>query len=214
MKIYCASDFHIGYEQTNYSKINEFLELVKKDGDKLILVGDTFDLWRQYPEIIIIKDPYKTVYENLLNLAKTISITIIPGNHDYNLNKISLPNIIIKNDYIENNIYFTHGWKFDLNQRIGSSFYYWIIKYFPYLYQRFFKKPSEIIKDEYDERSIGDPIHAEALKFANKNNCKIIMGHTHDPMISDKVIDCGDFIDSCSFCIIENDKIEFHKLDY
>jgi len=48
MKIYCASDMHIGYERTNYPKIEEFFNIAREDADELILCGDIFDLWR-YP---------------------------------------------------------------------------------------------------------------------------------------------------------------------
>ncbi|MDM7918857.1 MAG: hypothetical protein QUS12_06795 [Methanosarcina sp.] len=39
MKIYCASDFHIGYQDANYPKIKEFFELVKANAGELILCG-------------------------------------------------------------------------------------------------------------------------------------------------------------------------------
>lgn len=57
MKIYCASDMHIGYEYSNHLKIKEFFNIVKENADGLILCGDTFDLWR-YP------------YHKILNTVK------------------------------------------------------------------------------------------------------------------------------------------------
>jgi UDP-2,3-diacylglucosamine pyrophosphatase LpxH len=52
MKIYCASDFHIGYKNSNYTKIKEFFELVIENADELVLCGDVFDLWRCPVELI------------------------------------------------------------------------------------------------------------------------------------------------------------------
>jgi hypothetical protein len=52
MKIYCASDLHIGYENANYPKIEEFFDIVKDNADELILCGDVFDLWRCPFELI------------------------------------------------------------------------------------------------------------------------------------------------------------------
>ena len=207
MKIYVASDFHIGSEFTNYKKIREFLNLVKQDGDKLILVGDIFDLWKCTPEIIKDCEPYKSTYELLLDVAKIVPTHIVKGNHDYLLNKkLNLPNIEITNDFVKDNIYYIHGWQFDIKQKFGSFAYGWLINYFPFLYQLLFKKPSEII--DIEEKNTSDMgIYKEIKKFINKNDYKvIIIGHTHNPIIINKEIyDCGDFIDSCSYIIIDGD---------
>lgn len=213
MKTYIASDFHIGFEQSNYPKIKEFFELVKDDADRLILVGDIFDLWRCSPDIIRNYEPFKSIYKSLLNLAKTIPVIIIKGNHDYNLNKkLNLPNIKVVNNFTEDNIYFTHGWEFDLQQRKASKYYYWIVKYFPYLYQNFFKLPSKIIKKE-DQIYNNSKIYDEVQKFRTHYFYKyIVMGHTHNPMINNRIVDCGDFIDSCSYVIIEDSNITLHYL--
>lgn len=214
MRTIIGSDFHIGSETTNYPKLNYFFEYVKLNADKFIICGDCLDLWRCDINTIRSHEPYKTTYNNLLKLAETIPTTIIPGNHDYNIGSLNLPNIEVRKPFFDDGIFFTHGWEFDVQQRIGSYFYGYILKYFPYFYQKFFKTPNEIIKDEYDERSFGDSIHVETLKFAKKNNCQVIMGHTHSAMISDKVIDCGDMVDSLSYIIIDNDRIELRKLDH
>ena len=205
MKIYIASDLHIGYERSNYSKIKEFFELVKKDADRLILCGDVFDLWRCPSETIRDREPYKSTYELLLDIGNKIPTVVIFGNHDYNLyKKLNLGWIDIKDDFIEDNIYYCHGWRFDIKQRFGSYFYYWIVKYFPYLYQRFFKESNKIINKEDQIYKI-HKIYDEVIKFINSKDLKyVVMGHTHNPIINDKIIDCGDFIDSNSYIIIED----------
>lgn len=212
MKTYIGSDFHIGSESTNYYKLISFFEIVKNEADRFIICGDCLDLWRCPIGVIKLCEPYKSAYDKLLEVAETIPTIIIPGNHDYNIGSLNLPNIEIRKPFHENDIFYTHGWEFDVNQRFGSYFYGVILKYFPYLYQRFFKSPSEIIENEYDEKSVGDPIHAEANKFACKHQCAVVMGHTHDPVISDRVVDCGDFIDSLSYCIINDGFIDLYKL--
>ena len=213
-KIYLASDFHIGDERSNYPKIKEFLDLVKQNADHLVLVGDTWDLWRNTPKTITTKDPFKSVHDALLDLAKTTNVTIIPGNHDYTLRrKLDLPNIIIRDNFSNNNIFYTHGHRFDLEQRIGLPFCNIIADYFPFIYQLFFKKPSEIVDKE--ESAISPEIHEIANKFAIDNNYRyVIMGHTHCPIIKDHVVDCGDFIDSLSYIVIDNDIITLHKMDH
>ena len=216
MRTFCASDMHLGYEHTNYDKVCEFLDLAGSKSDELILCGDTFDLWR-YPVAKIDKTKmvgFKEALNSLKEISKEVSVKIIPGNHDYNLNKVWNKNtrknysFEITSDIIDyqNSIYFTHGWQFDVYQRFGSFAYRWLVESFPYIYQKWFRKPSQmgLTKDDssYD---MSERTHNEAEKYAIKHNFKyIVMGHTHIPTIFNHVIDCGDFIDSCSYIIIEN----------
>lgn len=203
-RIYCASDLHLGFEDSNYPKIIEFFDLVKKDADQLILIGDCFDLWRCPIETIINEEPYKTAYEALVSTAAEVPTILIKGNHDYQLQKkISIPNVRIVGDYTQDNIYFTHGHRFDIQQRFGSFLYGWLVNQFPYLYQRFFKTPSQIPRNEYARADLTTRIHAEAKRFADGHKFDFVcMGHTHDPIIDEKIIDAGDMIDSLSYVVI------------
>jgi len=211
--IYCASDLHIGYENTRYDKINEFLDIVYQDADKLILIGDTFDLWRSNWSQIF--NEHESIILKLTKISNKIPVVIICGNHDYNFNKKFLKNLthnIKIVNKLENKKYiFIHGWQFDVQQRIGSIFYKQIINYFPILYQLFFRKPSQIFKKNDGESEQTIKIHNEAKQFSIKKNKLIVMGHTHIPIISDNVIDCGDFVDSCSY-ITMGDVPKIHYL--
>ena len=211
--IYAASDLHIGYENTRYDKINNFLNIVYNNADELILIGDTFDLWRSNWSQIF--DEHEDIILKLVKISNKIPVTIVRGNHDYNFSNSFLKNLIhnIKIvDKLENekNI-FIHGWQFDIQQRIGSIFYKQIVEYFPILYQLFFRKPSQIFKKNDGESEHTMKIHNEAKQFSIKKNKSIIMGHTHIPLLSENIIDCGDFVDSCSYVTIGND-IKIHYL--
>lgn len=213
MKQICASDLHLGYEQTNYNKVCKLFDIAENKFDELILCGDTFDLWR-YP-VAKIDNTTMIGFKEVLNLLKEISneipIKIIPGNHDYNLQKVWKNlrkdyNVEITNNFYQGNIYFTHGWEFDITQRFGSFAYSWLITSFPYIYQRFFKKPSQmgLIKNDIPY-NMSEKVHWETQRFAVKNKLKyVVMGHTHIPTIFGNVVDCGDFVDSCSYVSIEN----------
>ena len=207
MKIYCASDFHIGYEHANYSKIKEFLQLVKENADQLILCGDILDLWRCPVERIKKKEPMKSTYKALISVSKDVPTKIIWGNHDYHLEKkVKIP-IGVSDDFKSKNIYYCHGWRFDLQQRFGYFLYGWLVNRFPYLYQKFFTKPFEIKKKEKEYSELSKQIHNEARAFIKKEKVKyLIMGHTHDPLAAGKLFDCGDMIDSLSYVIIDNGK--------
>lgn len=214
MKIYCASDFHIGYENSNYPKMKEFFELVKENADELILCGDVLDLWRCPIETIQNEEPMKSTYEALLAMAEEVPTTIIWGNHDYKLwKKVSIP-VRVTDSFVSKNIYYCHGWRFDLQQRLGYWLYGWLVNKFPYLYQKFFKTPFELkIKgQEYELRN--RIIHEKAREFIKKEGLDyLIMGHTHAPSGGDgKLFDCGDMIDNLTYVIIENGKPRLEKM--
>jgi len=209
MTIYCASDLHIGYERTNYEKILSFFDIVEDQADELILCGDIFDLWRYpYPKILnTVKPDFNNVMSHLKQTAAKVPTTIIPGNHDYNLltlwENYNEYNVSITDPFEKEGIYFCHGWKFDIMQRFGSFFYRWLVFKFPSIYQRFFKKPSQVVS-KYDKPDSGSiRTHNEANQYVLNNNLKyVVMGHTHIPVIQDHIIDCGDFVDSCSYIIL------------
>jgi UDP-2,3-diacylglucosamine pyrophosphatase LpxH len=122
MKIYCASDLHIGYEFANYPKILTFLELVQKDADQLILCGDIFDLWVNEFDVIKTQEPMKSCFNALVETSKRVPTIIIWGNHDYNLaSKTNL--FIVSDSFLKEGVFFSHGWRFDLEQRLGYPFY-------------------------------------------------------------------------------------------
>lgn len=212
MRRYVASDWHLGYEHTNYDKILQFLDVVENKADSLILVGDSVDLWR-YPISQMQYNDTGECLRRLKEVAFELPVTIIPGNHDYGLKrrwpKIEQDsNITIRNDFVQNGIYYTHGWQFDVLQRRYSWAYIWLTTQFPYLYQRFFKKPSRMGLPKSDRMSEQvKHIHQKAARYAQKNKYDYVcMGHTHIPGVWPCVIDCGDFVDSCSYVVIETGK--------
>ena len=201
MKIYCASYFHIGFNNTNYPKIHEFLEFVKEDADELVLCGDIFDLWRCPVDRILNRDPMKNTYETLLSTIKNISTTIIWGNHDYNLwKKIALP-IKTTDSFFSGNIYFCHGWQFDIRQKIGRVFYGSIVRS-PGVCKMIFKAPFELNIMEIEHRRHGKKTHEKAQEFLKKQSFKyMIMGHTHVPIADGRLFDCGDMIDHFTYVV-------------
>lgn len=202
MKIYVCSDWHLGYEHTNYPKIKEILELVQTDADQLILCGDIYDLWRCEINEITTQEPMKSCHETLVETTQKVPTTIVWGNHDYDLwKKTKLFNV--RDDFVQDGIYFAHGWRWDAEQRFGYPLYGWLVELFPYIYQRFFKTPFEIIdnKDQYTKQI--DLICKSARRFIEKKGYKyLVFGHTHFPMLEGKLVNCGDFINDASYVII------------
>lgn len=212
--IFCASDLHIGYENANYTKISTLFKKARREADMLFLLGDTFDLWR-YPIDKINKGTmplFENIIQELKDLAQSIDVIIVPGNHDYNLEEYWIGyekyDIKITDSIILNNILFTHGWQFDVEQRFGSFAYAWIIEVFPYIYQRFFKKLSHStvpVQAANIETKVSKRVHDEARKYARKMKYdRVVMGHTHVPYLSPFLIDCGDFVTNNTFIVFKD----------
>lgn len=218
MKIYCASDLHIGYEHTHYPSIIKFFELVSEEADKLILCGDVLDLWRCPIEQIKDKKETKAAFHAFCSITETVPTTYVWGNHDYKVEKkLKENNITIKaeitDDFILENIYFCHGWRFDVQQRFAHILYGWLVTQFPYLYQVFFKTPFQLKEKEERYAPLSQKVHDEAREFIKRKKVDyLIMGHTHDPLEDGKLFDCGDMVDSLSYVIIENGKPRPKKL--
>jgi len=206
-KTYCSSDWHLGNECCDFPKILQFLELVQRDGSELILIGDVFDLWLLEFNEIITTEPYKSVYNVLLSVAEKHPIIYIIGNHDVEIASfIKNKNIVIVNSFFRDNILFIHGHQFDLEMQIASPFFRSITKYFPKIYQFFFKTPAQIIdKPEYGDRCI-DYHNAIRVEIAKKNYSYLVCGHSHNPLQNGKLIDCGDMVNHSTFVLFEDGK--------
>ncbi len=85
-KIYFASDFHLGTNGFTTSKEREekivrWLDYIKEDCKELYLVGDLFDYWFEYSEVI--PKGYLRFISKLVEFRNLgIDVFIFTGNHD------------------------------------------------------------------------------------------------------------------------------------
>jgi len=85
-KIYFASDFHLGYPDhqtslTRERKIVAWLDDIRKDAQIIFLVGDIFDFWFEYKNVV--PKGYVRLLGKLAYLSDLgIEIIIFSGNHD------------------------------------------------------------------------------------------------------------------------------------
>lgn len=85
-KTYIVSDCHFGAPDVQESQVREkrfcqFLETIKQDADYLILLGDIFDYWFDYKEVV--PRGYVRLLGKLAELSdKGIEIFYFIGNHD------------------------------------------------------------------------------------------------------------------------------------
>lgn len=85
-KIYFASDFHLGAPNHERSLVREkaivaWLENIRHDADKIFLVGDIFDFWFEYKEVV--PRGFVRLLGKLAELSDAgIEIIVFLGNHD------------------------------------------------------------------------------------------------------------------------------------
>ena len=201
MKTIICSDTHIGYENTNYDKLNEFFEIVNSEAATLVLAGDIFDCWRM--PWAQIKSEHATEVRALERLSYKIDIEYVLGNHDYMMKQTRFPCINFHRRLFEFDCYHVeHGDRFDIMQRRFGTLMNLIIQLYPPWYQLFLKSPSEVPAIE-DLVSVL-PMHFEAARYSKMIGKTMIIGHSHHPQTFENVLDCGDFIDSCSYVCIED----------
>ncbi len=85
-KIYFASDFHLGYPDHQTSLVRErkvvaWLDSIKNDAQVVFLVGDIFDFWFEYKNVV--PKGFVRLLGKLAELSDAgIEVIIFAGNHD------------------------------------------------------------------------------------------------------------------------------------
>ena len=85
-KIYFASDFHLGYPDhqtslTRERKVVAWLDSIKSDAQVVFLVGDIFDFWFEYKNVV--PKGFVRLLGKLAELSDSgIEIIVFAGNHD------------------------------------------------------------------------------------------------------------------------------------
>ena len=213
------SDLHIG---SKGCKTEEILELLKDESfERYILVGDIIDGWlfKKYKKFSY---QHARVIRRLLKLSKNKEIIWISGNHDEFLRKytpVEIGNIKVVDEFIENGVWYCHGDEFDgiVKMRwlgmLGSIGYDLAIVIDRFL-KRFNKKTSlsKYLKDNVKAAvSFMVDFENEMVRQAKKRKCHtVVCGHIHTPdyKIIDGVdyLNCGDWVENCSYIILENNK--------
>ncbi len=85
--IYFISDAHLGAEEKEKEKIKEgrllaFLDKVKEDGESLYILGDMFEFWFEYKDLIP-KDHFKVLSQLRDVVDSGIKVSYVVGNHDF-----------------------------------------------------------------------------------------------------------------------------------
>lgn len=224
MKTLIVSDLHIGSKGCQTEQI---LNLLKDETyDRYILVGDIIDGWlfKRYKKFSY---EHTKVIRRLLKLSKNKTIIWISGNHDEFLRKytpLELGNITIVDEYVEDGVWYCHGDKYDGIVKMHwlgmlGSIGYDLAIVIDRMLKRVNKKTSlsKYLKDNVKAAvSFLVDFENEMVRQSKKRNCHtVICGHIHTP--SDKMIggvryiNCGDWVENCSFVCLNNSKFTLCK---
>lgn len=204
--IYFVSDVHIGIYKREIDKKREdfflaFINKIKKDCEHLYIVGDLFDFWFEYKQVIP-KYFYRTVAALHDLKAAGVEIDYVMGNHDFGhkdfflkelgieVHKDDIQPIIkgrkfyishgdgkIKNDYAYNFI------KKILRNRLSLWLY---LKLHPDCGIRLASRSSRGSRKYSDKKNYGskDNLELFAKEKIDKGFDFIVMGHSHQLKLS------------------------------
>jgi UDP-2,3-diacylglucosamine hydrolase len=120
MSLYVFSDAHLGsgtdaHESEKVARIEELLEKVRADGDRLVILGDLFDFWFEYKHAI--PKEHTDVLMMLRDLVRRgIRVDYVSGNHDFWMDDyfethigLTLHRDSLEVEYADRRLYMTHG---------------------------------------------------------------------------------------------------------
>lgn len=242
-KVYFASDFHLGtpnYEESlkRERKVVSWLDSISNDAQELYLVGDVFDFWFEYGEVI--PRGFARLLGKLAELSdQGVKIHLFTGNHDmwifdYLPGEIGLD--IYRNPITRN----IHGKRFFIGHGDGlgpgdrgykfikkvfqNSFCQWLFKWIhPDLGIRiatFWSRLSRDSVEEEERKFLGED--KEWLIIYSKDILKsehfdyFIFGHRHialDFRLAEQTqyINLGDWITLFTYAVFDGDKLELKK---
>lgn len=234
---YFFSDVHLGLESAEKEKLKElkvveFLNEVCIDAKEIFIVGDLFDCWIEYKQVV--PKGYYRLFTKISELTeKGIKFNYIAGNHDFWKGSFFKDEfgIDICHTHIEKEIegkkFFIHhgdgfahndlGYRIlkkvlrnNLNQKLYSMLH-------PDLGIRLAKGTSQTsrIHTNVKDYSEKDGMRDYAFKKISEGFDYVIMGHRHIPQITNfekgYYINLGDWIDYFTFGVFKNNSFELKK---
>ena len=236
--LYIFSDAHLGahspdLEELKKKKIAEICVLVKKDGDRLIILGDLFDFWFEY-KFTAPKEHYQVLFMLSELLKQGIKIDYVSGNHDFWMDDffekqmgIKLHRNALDFEYDGKKIHLIHGdglakddsgYRF-LKKIFRNRFNIWLYRKLPpdwaYALAGKISGKSRRQTSQRDVQFISDYRQYAQAKLKFGSNI-VVIAHLHIPAIEqiDKgtYINSGDFIEHFSYVKIEHGQVSLLSL--
>ena len=193
------SDIHLGTKSCKAKRLHDFLSNI--ECENLFLVGDIIDGWALRRKHYWTKSQTEVI-RKILKLSEKINVYYIVGNHDefirpffkydFQIGDIKILDSMDYDAVDGRRIFVTHGDKFDITMKIPRQ----IINFFGHFYDG--SMTDKIYK------YLGQKKLLEKYIKSKGYDCSI-SGHTHDPVIEDTYMNCGDWTSLCTALIEHND---------
>jgi len=236
--VYFISDAHLGSNSPEKEKLKEerlllFLEQIKKDSQALYILGDLFEFWFEYKNVIP-KDHFTILMKLKEIINQEIPITYLVGNHDFWLGDFLTEEIgikIVKHplsiEHQGKKIYLIHGdglARKDIGYRIlkkilRNRINIWLYRLIPPDYGiPLAKKVASFSRNKTQSR---DKEFLKDYREFAKEKIKegydaVLIGHTHQPCFEelDKgvYINLGDWFEHFTYGKLQAGK--FYLLEY
>ncbi len=237
--IYFISDIHLMLkssqdEHVKIEKLFQFFHFISKSGGTLIIGGDLFDFYYEYPYVI--PKQYFEVYTQLYQLQKSgIEIHYLLGNHDYwTLDFLSKKlNMIIHEDDMNFEIngkkfYLTHGdgllsWEHSyrtVKAMLRHRFFIWLFRWVhPTIGYRFAEWVASRSRHFEHSAEHNEKVRKELIRVATptiKNGIDYFLtGHYHQhteiKIGKGKLIILGEWIKTFSYAVFNGEDLELKK---
>jgi UDP-2,3-diacylglucosamine hydrolase len=238
MAIFFISDAHLGsetpeFEKQKVEKLFAFLEMVKKEGERLYILGDLFDFWFEYKHAIP-KQHLKAVFKLASLIEAGVTIHYITGNHDFWLGNFLADEvgIVIHRDDFEITeqglrLFLIHGdglaradWKyrlfvrFPLRNRLAIRLYRLIPPDWGIPLAKAVSSRSRQHTADREPRFLKD-YESFAEGKLKEGYDAVLIGHIHYPIIKQLnagiYLNTGDFYNHFSYGKLENGRITLEK---
>lgn len=238
---YFFSDVHLGLEDAEKEKLKEkklveFLTLCRKDAKEIFIVGDLFDCWIEYRQVV--PKGYYRLFTKFAELSEGgIKINYIAGNHDFwkgNFFRdefgIEICHTHIEREIESKKFFIHHGDGFAhkdtgyriikgvLRNRISQKLYSML---HPDIGIRLAKGTSETSRAYTNEKDYSekDGMREFAQSKIREGFDYVVMGHRHVPQLTSFekgwYINLGDWIDYCSFGVFKDGEFSLKRFyDY
>lgn len=234
---YFVSDLHLGFDSRETNKVKEdiflkFLDEIKVQAKEIFIVGDLFDVWIEYREVVP-KGHYRLLNKIYELSAKGINITYFAGNHDFWKGKYFFEEFGIKinlepvvKEINGKRFFISHGdglayndtgyriLKKILRNRFCQFLYSWI---HPDIGIWLARKTSLRSRDYTDKKDYSerDGMRDFAKKKIAEGYDYVILGHRHFPVFekygNGYYINLGDWIRNFSYCLYSDSGIKLIK---
>lgn len=239
MALYIFSDAHLGsgsaeLEATKVARIARLFDLVKADGDRLVILGDLFDFWFEYKHAIP-KDHHEVLFLLRDLVKRGIEVDYVSGNHDFWMGDyfeeqigLRLHRDHLDLEYAGKKLHLIHGdglakadrgYRF-LKRVLRNRFNIWLYRKLPPDWGIPLAKWVSGSSRDYTSRrdhTFEPDYEAYAVEKLENGYDVVAIGHLHIPRLKQldggTYINTGDFINHFSYARIDDNGCVLEKLE-